>query len=75
MRYTTWIHTYPIPICRYARGIGICRSCGIEWNADDSQGKAKYNKWKEVVDANMSQKAAEDKYVELGQQLLAKHGK
>ena len=37
------------------------------------QGKAKYNKWKEVVDAKTSQKEAEDKYVELGQQILAKH--
>ena len=49
------------------------RSNGIK--ADSTQGKAKYNKWKEVVDANTSQKEAEDKYVELGQQLLAKHDK
>ncbi|CAO2652897.1 Nn.00g023080.m01.CDS01 [Neocucurbitaria sp. VM-36] len=41
----------------------------------DLAGKAKYNKWKEVVDAGTSQKEAEDKYVELGQELLAKHDK
>jgi diazepam-binding inhibitor (GABA receptor modulating acyl-CoA-binding protein) len=38
-----------------------------------SQGKAKYNKWKEVVDAGTSQQEAEDKYVELGEQLVAKY--
>ncbi|KAF1913191.1 acyl-CoA-binding protein [Ampelomyces quisqualis] len=39
----------------------------------DLAGKAKYNKWKEVVDAGTSQQEADDKYVELGEQLLAKH--
>ncbi|KAH7072365.1 acyl-CoA-binding protein [Paraphoma chrysanthemicola] len=39
----------------------------------DLTGKAKYNKWKEVVDAGTSQKDAEDKYVALGEELLAKH--
>lgn len=39
----------------------------------DLAGKAKYNKWKEVVDAETSAQEAEDKYVELGEQLLAKH--
>ncbi|KAF1843451.1 uncharacterized protein K460DRAFT_368351 [Cucurbitaria berberidis CBS 394.84] len=36
-------------------------------------GKAKYNKWKEVVEAGTSQKEAEAKYVELAEQILAKH--
>lgn len=39
----------------------------------DLTGKAKYNKWKELVDAGTSAQEAEDKYVELGEQLLAKH--
>lgn len=37
------------------------------------QGKAKYNKWQEVVNSGLSQKEAEDKYVALGEELLAKH--
>jgi diazepam-binding inhibitor (GABA receptor modulating acyl-CoA-binding protein) len=36
-------------------------------------GKAKYNKWQEQVNAGLSQKDAEAKYVELGEQLLAKY--
>jgi hypothetical protein len=44
-------------------------------NTDNTQGKAKYNKWKEVVDAGTTKKQAEDKYVELGEQLVAKHDK
>jgi acyl-CoA-binding protein len=43
--------------------------------ANHAQGKAKYNKWKEVVDAGTSQKEAEDKYIALGEELLAKHDK
>ncbi|KAF2125071.1 hypothetical protein P153DRAFT_426085 [Dothidotthia symphoricarpi CBS 119687] len=35
--------------------------------------KAKYNKWKDVVEDGLTKKQAEDKYIELGQQLLAKH--
>jgi hypothetical protein len=38
-----------------------------------TQGKAKYNKWQEQVNAGLSQKDAEAKYIELGEQLLAKH--
>lgn len=41
--------------------------------ADISQGKAKYNKWQEVVNAGLSQQDAEAKYIELGEQLLKKH--
>ncbi|KAF2035199.1 hypothetical protein EK21DRAFT_96956 [Setomelanomma holmii] len=41
----------------------------------DLTGKAKYNKWKEVADAGTSQKQADDKYVALGEELLAKHDK
>jgi diazepam-binding inhibitor (GABA receptor modulating acyl-CoA-binding protein) len=40
---------------------------------DTSQGKAKYNKWQEQVNAGLSQKDAEAKYIELGEQLLRKH--
>jgi diazepam-binding inhibitor (GABA receptor modulating acyl-CoA-binding protein) len=40
---------------------------------DISQGKAKYNKWQEQVNAGLSQKDAEAKYIELGEQLLKKH--
>jgi len=36
-------------------------------------GKAKYNKWKEQVDAGLSQKDAEAKYIELGNELVAKY--
>ncbi|KAF7575585.1 hypothetical protein PtrM4_072090 [Pyrenophora tritici-repentis] len=36
-------------------------------------GKAKYNKWKEFVDAGVSQKDAEDKYVKVGEDILAKY--
>ncbi|KAI1514675.1 Acyl CoA binding protein [Pyrenophora tritici-repentis] len=39
----------------------------------DMAGKAKYNKWKEFVDAGMSQKDAEDKYVKVGEDILAKY--
>jgi diazepam-binding inhibitor (GABA receptor modulating acyl-CoA-binding protein) len=42
-------------------------------NADTTQGKAKYNKWQEAVNAGLSQKDAEAKYIELGEQLLKKH--
>ncbi|KAF1945001.1 hypothetical protein EJ02DRAFT_451841 [Clathrospora elynae] len=41
----------------------------------DLTGKAKYNKWKEVVDAGTTQEQAEDKYVELGEQVVAKYDK
>ena len=41
--------------------------------ADTLQGKAKYNKWQEQVNAGLSQKDAEAKYIELGEQLLKKH--
>lgn len=40
---------------------------------NNPQGKAKYNKWKEVVDAGTTQEDAEAKYVELGEQLVAKY--
>ncbi|KAL6711085.1 hypothetical protein ACN47E_006960 [Coniothyrium glycines] len=36
-------------------------------------GKAKYNKWQQVVDAGTSQKEAEDKYIELGEKAVAKY--
>ncbi|UPX20933.1 uncharacterized protein EKO05_0011143 [Ascochyta rabiei] len=36
-------------------------------------GKAKYNKWQEQVNAGLSQKDAEDKYIALGNELLKKH--
>ncbi|KAG9203436.1 hypothetical protein G6514_002803 [Epicoccum nigrum] len=36
-------------------------------------GKAKYNKWEEQVKAGLSQKDAEAKYIELGNELLKKH--
>ncbi|KAF1834031.1 hypothetical protein BDW02DRAFT_551214 [Decorospora gaudefroyi] len=39
----------------------------------DMAGKAKYNKWKEVVDAGTTQQEAEDKYVALGEQVLTKY--
>ncbi|EOA83934.1 hypothetical protein ACJQWK_01273 [Exserohilum turcicum] len=39
----------------------------------DLAGKAKYNKWKEVVDAGTTQQQAEEKYIEVGEQILAKH--
>ena|SRR5690242_8766970 len=42
-------------------------------SADILQGKAKYNKWQEAVNAGLSQKDAEDKYIELGNELLKKH--
>lgn len=42
-------------------------------SADNIQGKAKYNKWQEQVNAGLSQKDAEAKYIELGNQLLQKH--
>lgn len=38
-----------------------------------TQGKAKQKKWQEFVDAGISQKDAEDKYVKLGEELLAKY--
>jgi len=41
----------------------------------DLTGKAKYNKWKEVVDAGTSQADADAKYVELGEQVVAKYDK
>jgi diazepam-binding inhibitor (GABA receptor modulating acyl-CoA-binding protein) len=41
----------------------------------NGQGKAKYNKWKEVVDAGTSQTDADAKYVELGEQVVAKYDK
>jgi acyl-CoA-binding protein len=41
--------------------------------ADTPQGKAKYNKWQEQVNAGLSQKDAEAKYIELGNELLKKH--
>lgn len=44
---------------------------GTETNTP--QGKAKYNKWQEQVNAGLSQKDAEDKYIELGEELLKKH--
>ncbi|OAL47922.1 hypothetical protein IQ07DRAFT_589407 [Pyrenochaeta sp. DS3sAY3a] len=37
--------------------------------------KAKYNKWKEVVDAGTTQQEAEDKYIEAGEAVLAKYDK
>jgi diazepam-binding inhibitor (GABA receptor modulating acyl-CoA-binding protein) len=37
------------------------------------QGKAKYNKWKEVVDEGVSQQDADAKYVELGESLVKKY--
>jgi diazepam-binding inhibitor (GABA receptor modulating acyl-CoA-binding protein) len=40
-----------------------------------TQGKAKYNKWKEVVDAGMTKKEAEDKYIELGNKLVDTYDK
>jgi acyl-CoA-binding protein len=42
-------------------------------HADSFQGKAKYNKWQEQVNAGLSQKDAEAKYIELGNELLKKH--
>lgn len=42
-------------------------------SADILQGKAKYNKWQEAVNAGLSQKDAEAKYIELGNELLKKH--
>ncbi|RMZ73459.1 acyl binding [Pyrenophora seminiperda CCB06] len=39
----------------------------------DLAGKAKYAKWKEFVDAGITQKDAEDKYVEAGEAILAKY--
>ncbi|CAI9635948.1 acyl binding protein [Alternaria burnsii] len=41
----------------------------------DLAGKAKYNKWKEVVDAGTTQKQAEDEYVKTAEEILAKHDK
>ncbi|CAN9082378.1 unnamed protein product [Alternaria alternata] len=41
----------------------------------DLAGKAKYNKWKEVVDAGTTQKQAEDEYVKAAEEILAKHDK
>lgn len=41
--------------------------------ADTTQGKAKYNKWQEQVNAGLSQKDAETKYIQLGNELLKKH--
>ncbi|KAF2824267.1 hypothetical protein CC86DRAFT_468434 [Ophiobolus disseminans] len=41
----------------------------------DLTGKAKYNKWKEVVDAGTSQKDADDQYVKFGEEILAKYDK
>ncbi|OAL03423.1 hypothetical protein IQ06DRAFT_374569 [Phaeosphaeriaceae sp. SRC1lsM3a] len=41
----------------------------------DLTGKAKYNKWKEVVDAGTTQDEADAKYVELGEQIVAKYDK
>jgi hypothetical protein len=62
--YTSNIYT---PI-EYKLGM-LRQGCGLTIH----QGKAKYNKWKDVVDAGTSQQEADDKYVELGEQLLAKH--
>ena len=42
---------------------------------NNPQGKAKYNKWKEVVDAGTTQKQAEDEYVKAAEEILAKHDK
>jgi diazepam-binding inhibitor (GABA receptor modulating acyl-CoA-binding protein) len=39
----------------------------------DLTGKAKYNKWKEVVDEGVSQQDADAKYVELGESLVKKY--
>lgn len=36
-------------------------------------GKAKYNKWKEVVEKPTSQKEAEDEYIKFGEEILAKY--
>lgn len=36
-------------------------------------GKAKYNKWQEVVNDGLSQKDAEAKYIALAKELLQKH--
>jgi acyl-CoA-binding protein len=53
--------------CGY--GNGSSRANGIV------QGKAKYNKWKEVVDSGISQKEADDKYIEVGEAIIAKYDK
>ncbi|EUC48659.1 hypothetical protein COCMIDRAFT_86669 [Bipolaris oryzae ATCC 44560] len=41
----------------------------------DLTGKAKYNKWKEVVDAGTTQEQAEQEYIKLGEELVAKYDK
>ena len=37
------------------------------------QGKAKYNKWKEEVDAGTTPEKAEEEYIKLGEELVAKY--
>lgn len=37
------------------------------------QGKAKYNKWKEVADAGTTQEQAEQEYIKAGEEILAKY--
>ncbi|KAH8728963.1 acyl-CoA-binding protein [Phaeosphaeriaceae sp. PMI808] len=39
----------------------------------DIAGKAKYNKWKDVVDDGTSAQDADKKYVALGEEILAKY--
>ena len=39
----------------------------------DLAGKAKYNKWKEVADAGTTAEKAEQEYIKLAEELLAKH--
>ena len=37
------------------------------------QGKATRNAWQKEVDAGLTQKEAEDKYIELGEKLIKEH--
>ncbi|KNG52059.1 acyl binding protein [Stemphylium lycopersici] len=39
----------------------------------DLAGKAKYNKWKDVVDAGTTQEQAEEEYIKHGEAILAKY--
>lgn len=69
----TMFAQHPEALCMATVTDGTMDKYNNSWKLTSIQGKAKYSKWKEVVDANTTQQEAEDKYVELGEQLLAKH--